>query len=58
MSHKSYEMLIVIVTDLTAKSKSSSQSQAKPQRMKRQHTMPVQIQTDVIRVVPKHLRKR
>lgn len=39
------------------KSKSSSLSQGKP-RMKRQHTMPVQIQTDVIRVIPKHLRKR
>lgn len=44
--------------DLTGKSKSSSLAQAKPQRMKRQHTMPVQIQTDVIRVIPKHLRKR
>jgi hypothetical protein len=29
-----------------------------PQRFRRQQTMPVQIQTDVIRVIPKHLRKR
>lgn len=48
----------LINADLTAKAQTSSQSIAKPHRMKRQHTMPVQIQTDVIRIIPKHLRKR
>lgn len=55
---KSPSLSTSINTDLTAKSQPSSQSIAKPHRMKRQHTMPVQIQTDVIRVIPKHLRKR
>ncbi|CRK99382.1 CLUMA_CG012663, isoform A [Clunio marinus] len=48
----------VLTLDIPSKPKPANQVPVKAYKMKRQHTMPVQIQSNVIRVVPKHLRKR